>query len=147
MPHSYTQLFVHAVWATKRRAKVITPETQPRLFAYISGVASNIGAQALAVGGVEDHVHVLLQLPANLPVSKAVAAIKANSGRWLNDTYPEIEFGQWQEGYAAFSISIAGVGRTENYIRNQAEHHKQESYQAELRRFLLRHGIEEIELS
>jgi REP element-mobilizing transposase RayT len=147
MSHSYTKLFVHAVWATKRRAKVIAPEIQPRLFAYISGVASNIGRRLWWLAALRTMFMCCFHCPANLQVSKAVATIKANSGRWLNDTYPEIEFGQWQEGYAAFSIGIAGVARTEHYIRNQAEHHKLESYQAELRRFLLRHGIEEIEPS
>ena len=142
MPHSYTKLLVHAVWSTKRRERAIPPEIQPRLHAYISGIANNLEARALAIGGVEDHVHVLLQMPAKLTVSHVVGIIKSNSSKWLNQSFPELPFRRWQEGYAAFSIGAAQVERTERYIRNQVEHHKQESYAAELRRFLVRHGLE-----
>ena len=142
MSQTYTKLLIHAVWSTKRREKVIDAEMRPRLFNYMSGIAMNIGVIPLAVGGVEDHVHVLLWLKPDQSISKVIQTIKSNSSRWLNQTFPESAFRRSQRGYSAFSIGVAQVERTERYIRNQAEHHKQQSYHAELRGFLARHGLE-----
>src|SRR5205807_6710479 len=130
-----------AVWSTKRREAAIPTDVQARLHAYIVGIAQNIGAQALAVGGIEDHVHLLLEMPPTLTIAKAIGVIKSNSSRWLNLSFPELTFRRWQEGYGAFSIGIAQVDRTIRYIQNQVEHHKKENYAAELRRFLNRHGL------
>ena len=96
--------------------------------------------KALMIGGVEDHVHVLLSLPSTLSVAKAVQLIKGNSSKWIHETFPEHQSFEWQEGYGAFSIGISGVDDTVKYIQNQAEHHRKMSFKEEVAAFLKKHG-------
>ena len=133
---------MHCVWATKERRPVITPDLQQRLWPYIGGIARENKMKVLAVGGVEDHVHVLLSIPATLPVSKAVQLLKGNSSKWIHDTFREHRSVEWQEGYGAFSIGISGVDDTARYIANQAEHHRKTTFRDELEGFLKRHGMQ-----
>jgi putative transposase len=98
--------------------------------------------KALAVGGVEDHVHLLLSLPSTLAVAKAMQLIKGGSSKWIHDEFPALHEFTWQEGYGAFSIGISQIDDTKRYIVNQAEHHRKVSYQEEFIAFLERHGIE-----
>jgi REP element-mobilizing transposase RayT len=87
--HSYVKVFVHYVFSTKEREPLISPEIQPRLFPYLMGIAEHNGMRALAVGGVEDRVHALVQLPATLSVAKGVQLLKGSSSRWMGETHPE----------------------------------------------------------
>src|SRR3954468_9074830 len=98
--------------------------------------------KALAVGGVADHVHLLISLPPTLALAKAMQLLKGNSSKWLHETFPKLRHLTWQEGYAAFSIGIAGVEETIAYIRGQEEHHRQRTFREEVALFLRRHGIE-----
>ena len=98
--------------------------------------------KALAIGGVEDHVHVLLSLPSKMDIAKAVQLIKGGSSKWIHETFVDYrEFG-WQEGYGAFSIGISQLEETVKYIEHQAEHHRHRSFQEEFVALLERHGIE-----
>ena len=95
----------------------------------------------LAIGGASDHVHVLVSLPATLSIAKAMQLLKGNSSKWLRETFPKMHFFAWQEGYAAFSISVSGVDATVAYIRNQTEHHRTRSFREEYAAMLKRHGF------
>jgi putative transposase len=140
--HSFTSCYMHCVFSTKERRRLITAELQSRLWPYLGGVARENGMTALEIGGVEDHVHILLRVPATIPIAKAVQLIKGNSSKWVHETFPaQWEFA-WQEGYAAFSIGISGVTDTIEYIRNQAEHHRARTFQEEFVAFLKKHGME-----
>lgn len=99
--------------------------------------------KALAVGGAVDHVHVLLSLPATLPLAKALQLLKGNSSKWLRETYPELLRGNfaWQEGYGAFSIGVSGIPDTLQYIYSQEAHHRKRNFREELESFLTKHGI------
>jgi REP element-mobilizing transposase RayT len=130
------------VFSTKERRRLITLDMQPRLWAYLGGIARENKMKALCVGGVEDHVHVLLTLPAVLSISKAVQLIKGNSSKWIHETFPAQRDFAWQEGYAAFSIGISGVDDTIKYIQSQAEHHRTRTFKEELIAFLNKHGLE-----
>ena len=94
------------------------------------------------VGGVADHVHILLSLPSTLAIAKAVQLIKGNSSKWIHDTFPQHAAFEWQEGYGAFSIGVSQVERTRSYIEGQEAHHRETSFEAEFLLFLRRHGIE-----
>lgn len=131
MAHSYSCTLVHCVFSTKERRRILTAELRDRLFPYMGGIAKAHGMTALAVGGVEDHVHLLLALPTTLPVAKAVQLIKGGSSKWVHDTFPELPHFAWQEGYGAFSVGISQVERTSGYIRGQAEHHQAISFEVE----------------
>src|SRR5271166_4135811 len=135
MSHTYTSTLFHIVFSTKERRRAIAEP--PKLWAYVAGVARNLHYAALSVGGTEDHVHILLRLPGHVPVAEAVQKLKSNSSRWLreNGTWPG-----WQEGYGAFSVSASNVDAVRHYIQNQEEHHRKQTYEAELLSFLERSG-------
>ncbi|HEV8573318.1 MAG TPA: IS200/IS605 family transposase [Dehalococcoidia bacterium] len=142
MGHTYTRLYVHAVWSTKDRRPLITPALQAKLYPYVGGIARKHGFTTVAVGGIEDHIHILLTLPGNLSIAKAVQLIKGGSAKWVNDTVA-VEGGfAWQEGYGAFTIGVSQVERTVAYIEGQAEHHQKQTFQEEFIQFLETHGIE-----
>src|SRR5919201_6941998 len=98
--------------------------------------------KALAIGGAVDHVHMLVSLPATLSVAKALQLLKGNSSKWIHETFPKPHAFEWQEGYGAFSIGVSGVDDTVAYIRNQAEHHRTQSFREEFRAILERHGFD-----
>src|SRR5262249_30609383 len=119
-----------------------TPELQERLWPYLGGIARENRMKALAIGGVADHVHLLISLPSTLSISKAMQLVKGGSSKWIHDTFPEHHLFLWQEGYGAFSVGISDVDRTINYIETQAEHHSKYDFKAEFVSFLKKHGIE-----
>jgi REP element-mobilizing transposase RayT len=142
MGHTYTSQLLHCVFSTKNRLPLLNAEIRPRLHAYLGGIARENDMKALAVSGVEDHVHILLSLKPTMSLSKAMQLIKGGSSLWLHETFPKLkEFG-WQEGYGAFSIGISQIDDTIAYIARQEEHHRKISFQDELRAILKRHGIE-----
>ncbi len=98
--------------------------------------------KALGVGGVEDHVHILLSIPSTLSVANAVQLLKGNSSKWIHDTFKEHGNFEWQEGYGAFSIGVSGVEDTIKYIEGQREHHRILTFREELEIFLKKHGME-----
>jgi REP element-mobilizing transposase RayT len=100
--HSFVNCLVHCVWATKERRPFIKADLQQRLWPYLGGVARENRMKALVVGGVEDHVHVLLSIPSTLSVSKCIQLLKGNSSKWIHDTFKEHWGFEWQEGYGAF---------------------------------------------
>jgi REP element-mobilizing transposase RayT len=122
MSHTYISDLIHCVFSTKNRRNLIKPEIQSDLWSFLGGVARKNGFKALIVGGTEDHVHILLSLPATMPLAKAVQQIKGASSRWMNETRTR-DFA-WQEGYGAFTVGISQKADTIAYIRSQPEHHE-----------------------
>src|SRR3974390_2124663 len=112
----------HCVFSTSERRKAISTEVRADLWAYMGGIARQHGMKALAIGGVEDHVHMLLALPATVPIADAMRAIKSVSSRWLREERGTRLFA-WQDGYGAFSIGTAQIDATIAYISQQEEHH------------------------
>ena len=137
---SYTSILVHYVFATHERRPLVSDELQPKLWAYMGGIARTHGMKALAIGGMRDHAHLLLSLPATITLAKAVQLIKAGSSLWMNDQKRRKWFG-WQEEYGAFTIGVAQKEVTIRSIRNQAQHHARKSFADELKMILRRHGI------
>ena len=143
MSHSYICCLIHIVFSTAERRPLIRDDIRGRLHGYIGGIARENAMAAIAVGGVADHVHILLSLPRTISVAKAVQLLKGGSSKWLNDTFPESKAFAWQEGYAAFSVGISQREKTVAYIQGQAEHHKRISFAEEFAKFLAVHGITE----
>jgi len=141
MPHSYSSNRLHIVFSTKNRENLITTELQPKLWAYIAGIARKIGMQGVVVGGIENHLHIFASLPATLTLARAAQMLKGSSSKWINDHgYAEAKFA-WQEGYGAFSVSASQTVNVVRYVENQVEHHAQHSFEEEFVSFLTRHGI------
>lgn len=139
MPNSHVSNHIHIVFSTKGRLKEIDEEFQPKLWAYLAGIAKNHGMHAVAIGGVEDHVHALINVGANLGVAKAAQVLKANSSRWMNENR-RTRF-EWQEGYFACSVSRSQVPSVMRYIAGQKEHHKRMDFARELELLLKKHGL------
>jgi REP-associated tyrosine transposase len=138
---SYVSSHFHIVYSTKERVPSIPEKLQSKLWAYTAGIAANHGMRALAIGGIEDHVHALISLPATMSIAEAVQLLKANSSGWINRTrQPRFE---WQEGYFACSVSRSQIPRVSKYIANQREHHKKRDFATGFRLLLKRHGFEE----
>ncbi len=139
MSHTYVQNVVHVVFSTKDRHKAISKELRPRAWAYVAGICKNHEIFVHAVGGMDDHIHLLIQIPASLSVAKTVLAIKSNSSRWANEQGHKFA---WQQGYGAFSVSFSRVPEVVRYIQNQESHHRKMSFDEEFVTLLKKHGVE-----
>jgi putative transposase len=142
--HSFNSCLMHCVFSTQERRPWLTPAICERLWPYLGGIARENGVKAIAIGGTADHVHMLLSLPATIPLSKAMQLLKGNSSKWLRDTFPELrpQGFAWQEGFGAFSIGISGMEETVQYIQTQEEHHRKKSFREEFESFLKKHGCD-----
>lgn len=98
--------------------------------------------KAVEIGGMDDHVHLLLSLPATLTISKAMQLIKGGSSKWVHDTFPNQRLFEWQEEYGAFSVSVSQLEKTISYIRDQESHHRKVTFQDEFLALLKKHGID-----
>ena len=142
MPQSKVTSLNHVVFGTDGRRDCLNPELQKALWAYIGGIARNMRAKAMAVGGTGNHVHILLSLPANLHVADAVQRIKGSSSKWISDNNPEMANFRWQRGYGSFTISSSGIKPTIRYIQNQEEKHRKKTFMEEYNEFLIANGHE-----
>lgn len=142
MPQSLPQVYLHIVFSTKNRRPFLRgDQLQADLHAYLAGACRNLESPALKVGGVEDHAHILCRFGRNLSIAALLRELKRESSKWLAKEKQVREF-QWQAGYAAFSISPSHVDALTEYIANQAEHHRQESFQDELRRLFGKYQVD-----
>jgi putative transposase len=140
MSHTYVSDLVHCVFSTKNRRSIIAPGIQNDLWAFLGGIARKNGFKALIVGGTENHVHVLLSLPSDMALAKAMQLMKGASSRWMNETHAR-RFA-WQEGYGAFTLGISQKDETIAYIESQTKHHRKRSFEDEFIAFLKKHNVE-----
>jgi putative transposase len=138
---SFTQLTCHFVFATKHRLPTIRDCFRERMHAYMGGIIRARKGQLLAAGGLPDHLHLLACCSPTIAIADLIRDIKANSSKWINELPGGGPPFEWQKGYGAFSVSWSNVGRVEEYIRNQAEHHRIKSFQDEYIGLLKRHKI------
>ena len=141
MAHTYTDLLIHVLFSTDKRQPFLDEELRARLFSYMSGILKRIGCTPLLINGVNDHIHALLVLPPTLRVADVIEKLKANSSKWIHETFPQKRYFAWQAGYTAFSVSPSNRKRVLDYIAGQEEHHTRRSYQEELLAFLKKSGI------
>ena len=141
MANTFSCLSVHCVFSTKARGPMLNPDIRERLWPYMGGIAKQNGLHAKCIGGVADHVHLLLSLPTTIGVAKAIQLIKSGSSAWIHQTFGELRTFSWQQGYGAFSVSISQVPQTVHYIEHQLEDHRTRTFQEEYLAFLKTHGI------
>ena len=142
MPQSLVKNLVHLVYTTKERRAWLPTEHREGLFAYQAGIFRELESPAVIIGGVEDHVHALFSLSKNFALKKIVEEVKKSSSKWMKQNGPRNGLFHWQAGYAAFSVSVSNLEQVQRYIEKQEEHHKQLSFQDELRALFERHEIE-----
>ncbi len=139
MPQSLANVLVHVVFSTKDRAPFLTSDLRQELFPYMGGLLRNIECPVLQIGGVEDHVHILLRLSRMMSLAQLVEKSKASTSKWIKTKGPA-RFA-WQAGYGAFSVGQSEADRVIRYIQGQAEHHRTLSFQDELRALFAEAGI------
>jgi putative transposase len=110
------------VWATWDRAPIITPVIRDRIYPMMQRHADNLGAQVIAIGGIEDHVHVLARFPSALTIAMLVQRMKGASSYLATQVMGELF--RWQGSYGAFTVSERGVDRVRDYVLNQEAHHR-----------------------
>ena len=140
MPQSLSKVLVHLIFSTKHREPLIGLQIRPRLHAYLVGILDNLKSPSLQAGGVADHVHILFAQSKNHAPAKIVEQVKSSSSGWIKEQHAWYSDFAWQTGYGEFSVSPMHVEPVREYIRNQSEHHNQEDFQTEFRRFCEKNG-------
>ena len=142
MANTFTSLHYHLIFSTKNREPWISHDIEERIWKFLGGIARENGMKALQIGGMPDHVHVILGLPPTQTVSKTMQLLKGGSSKWIKETFPRMRGFGWQDGYGAFTVSKSNLPEAIKYVQDQREHHRVKSFQEEYLAFLIRHGIE-----
>jgi REP element-mobilizing transposase RayT len=142
MANTFTALHYHVVFSTKHRHPWLRPDAEEDVWRYLGGICRSHGIKALQIGGLEDHVHLLLGVPPTHALSDVVKRIKGESSKWLSNEKAGFTDFAWQDGYGAFTISQSHIPRTIRYIQNQRQHHAKATFEVEYRLFLHIHEIE-----
>jgi REP element-mobilizing transposase RayT len=138
---SYVSSHIQCVFSTKERRPLIPPPLRERLWPFLGGIARQNGMRAIEIGGMPDHVHILLSLPSTLSIAKALQLLKGGSSKWVHETFPEHRLFNWQVKYGAFGVSVSLLERTIGYIKSQEEHHRKMSFEEEFLALLKKHRV------
>ena len=141
MPSTYLSLHYHLVFGTKNREPLIAQGWRTRLHDYLGGTVRGLGGFPEGIGGVADHVHLLVGLKATHCLGDLLRELKKASSAWVHDDI-SLRCFAWQEGYAAFTVSATSREAVRHYIANQEEHHRVKSFREELIEMLTKAGIE-----
>ena len=139
---SHTKLIYHLVFGTKNRKMTITQEYDRKLYAYMYGTMKNDKAHVHWIGGMPDHVHVVVEIPPVISVADFVKVLKRRSGVWLKEQPEFPDWEGWAEGYAAFSCSADDLSRVVDYAKRQKEHHCVSTFREEYIKFLQECGLD-----
>ncbi len=141
MSHSFPKIWVHLVFSTKNRQPLISRNQEGKIYNFIKSQMIDKGCFIKAIGGIEDHIHLLFLLNQNICLADLVKQIKGASSHWINQLNLSSEKFAWQTGYGAFSVSESQLLKVEKYILNQKEHHKTKSFNQEYQTFLKIHNL------
>ena len=141
MPSTHTSLHYHVIFATKNREPRLGIQWQGQLNEYLGGTVRGLNGYPQGIGGVNDHIHLLVSLKATHCLSDFVRELKKASSSWIRETFHQPDF-HWQEGYAGFTVSASARQSVQTYITNQQEHHRKKTYREELVAFLRKSGVE-----
>lgn len=141
MSSAHSALYYHLVFGTKNEAESISPEWRDRLHAYLSELVKTLGGTTLAVGGVADHVHLLVSLKPTHQLSDVLRDLQRKCVKWVHQELRNWSFG-WDDSYGAFTVSPSNIEAVRKYIAQQETHHRTRSFREEYMELLQRHGIE-----
>ena len=129
MPSTHTNLHYHIVFTTKERLPLIKDEWRSRLHSYLGGIVKHLEGVPLAIGGINNHVHLLVGLKSSHRLDYFVRDLKADSSKWIHTELKE-KF-EWQKGYGAFTVSPSAIESVRNYVLNQETHHRKKTFEFE----------------
>lgn len=136
MANTFTQLYVHAVFAVKHRHGLIRAEWNENLYRYMTGIVQKQGHKLLAINGMADHIHVFVGLNPKQSVSELMQYLKMDSSKWINESKLTVGRFEWQTGYGAFSYGHSQIDDVVKYIQNQEDHHRKRTFLEEYTAFL-----------
>lgn len=139
---TYRQIIYHIVFGTKHRQRTINEKNETELYKYIWGILNNKKCKLYRINGMPDHIHILCDLHPMVNLSSLIKDIKVATNLWMKESVMFPTFTEWQEGYGAFTVTFKDKEMIVNYIKNQKEHHKIESFEDEFKRLLQENGIE-----
>lgn len=142
MANTYTQIYIHYIFAVQNRLCIINNSWQEDLHKYISGIIELQDHKLMIINGVEDHVHLLISMNPMQAPSDLMFNIKRSSSLWINEKKLVSGRFSWQEGFGAFSIAKSQLSVVTNYIKNQKEHHKKRTFFEEYQEILTENNIE-----
>ncbi|MDL2314966.1 IS200/IS605 family transposase [Bacteroidales bacterium OttesenSCG-928-C19] len=142
MANTYTQIYIHFVFAVQNRIGLIQNRWRDELYKYITGIITNKGHKLLTIGGMPDHVHALVSMSPSQSPSDLMADIKRSSSMWINENRLVAGKFSWQEGFGAFSYGKSQISDVANYINTQEKHHKKRTFMEEYLEFLKLFDIE-----
>ena len=141
MSNTYSQIYIHLVFAVQDRKSLISTKWETELYKYITGIVQNKGQKMLAINGIPNHIHILIGMKPNCCLSDLVREIKKSSNSFIKDrNFTAFKF-QWQVGYGVFSYSHSHLSNIIEYIMKQKEHHKKKSFKEEYIEFLKKYEI------
>lgn len=138
---SYTRVWIHLVWATKKRAPVLEKPIRTKLFSHIRENARSKNIHIDFVNGYVDHIHILISLNSDQTIAKIVQLLKGESSFWMNKYKLTPQKFEWQDDYFAVSVSEPGVNKVREYIKNQEQHHAKKTFQQEYDEFMRIYGF------
>ena len=141
MANTYSQIYIHAIFATKGRHNLIQDEWESVLYAYIGGIINNLGCKTIIVNGYLNHVHTFFELKPSMRLSDIIRDVKNNSSKFLNEKGYSLGRFEWQEGFGSFSYSYSQIENVYNYILKQREHHKVKTFREEYLNFLKKFNV------
>ena len=142
MPQSLSRVILHIIFSTKNREPWLDSAARPRMHAYLATICRDLAGEALCVGGVADHIHIVTTLPRTLTQAQLIEGIKKPPSKWIKRLESRYRGFSWQRGYGAFSVSPSQLGALLEYVQRQEEHHRTHTFQEEYRELLRKHGIE-----
>jgi REP element-mobilizing transposase RayT len=142
VPQSLSKVILHLVFSTKNREPWLDLDVRPRIHAYLATICRDLGAELVRVGGVADHVHVVMTLPRTLSQARMIEQIKKTSSKWIKTRDPRYRGFFWQRGYGAFSVSSSQLAAVLKYVDAQKQHHRTRTFQEEYRDLLRRHRVD-----
>ena len=142
MANTYTQLYIHYVFAVQNRLGLISKNWEDDLYKYISGIIANSGHKLYIVNGVQDHIHLLVSMSPSQSPSDFMYNVKRSSSLWINDNKLTVGKFSWQDGFGAFSIGKSQAITTVEYIKTQKEHHAKTLFQEEYEKLLEEYDVE-----
>ncbi|MCG9130037.1 IS200/IS605 family transposase [Candidatus Poribacteria bacterium] len=142
MANTYTQLYVHIVFAVEHRRNLIPKEHKEELHKFITGIITNNKHKMIRINSMPDHMHIFIGLAPSVSLSELVKDIKANSSRFINKKQWCVGQFKWQNGYSAFSYAHSQLDSVSNYIINQEQHHSHRSFREEYVELLKRFNID-----
>lgn len=138
----FINVYLHIIWSTKNRMKIITKELKPLLIEHIKSNAKEKEIFILGINCVQDHMHLLISLGADQTIGKVVQLIKGESSHWINKNKILTDKFEWQDDYIAVSVSKSILEKVKNYISNQEKHHRIKSFSEEVEEFRRKYGFE-----